>query len=338
LRLLDRTIRVWNLENKTPERIFSKQSAPVSAIKFSPDGRHCASATKEAFIQVWDIESGTSQKFSDDKDNAGIRYLAYNPEGSLLAAGSDDGWIRIFDIKNGKIIARFSAHSQKIQGLAFNLDGKLLASSSDDSSIKLWRATDWTLVHELTGHRSGVYQISFSPDGRFLLSASDDKTARLWDVSTGREVIDPINHDGPVWTADFSPDGKLLATGGEDSVIRLWTPSLGDHKAALQKYAVLRISDGPVWWITFKQSAEGLLLAVGGQDRLIRVLNITVFSKITANSEGLREEAEQRGGLNVRLNGNEPEILPISQEHFLPAKDTILNASAPRSLPHQSTE
>jgi hypothetical protein len=194
--------------------------------------------------------------------------------------------------------------------------GTLLASSSDDSTIKLWRTTDWTIVRELTGHRSGVYQISFSPDGRFLLSTSDDKTARLWGVASGKELIKPIQHDWPVWTADFSPDGKMIATGSEDSLIRFWHISTEGTKPTLQRSTTLRISDGPVWWITFKQSAEGLLLAFAGQDRLIRVLNITTFDGLSAGPDKLKYEAEQRGGLVVRMNGTEPEIVPILADEF----------------------
>src|SRR5205823_292288 len=125
----DKTIRVWNLQTKRAQWIFPEQLAPVSAVQCSPDGRHCASATKEAFIRVWDIDSRTSEIFSDDRDSAGIRYLAYNPDGSLLAAGSDDGWIRIFNVNDKRIISRFLGHSQKIQGLVFSSDGSLLKTS-----------------------------------------------------------------------------------------------------------------------------------------------------------------------------------------------------------------
>ena len=187
---VDKTIRIWNLEAKGAPRVLPKQLESVSAVQFSPDGRHCASATKEAFVRVWDIDTGNSQIFSDDQSSAGIRYLTYSHDGSLLAAGSDDGWIRIFNVSDGKIVSRFLGHAQKVQGLAFNAADTLLASSSDNSTIKLWRTSDWTLVRELTGHRSGVYQVTFSPDGRFLLSTSDDKTARLWEVISGKELID----------------------------------------------------------------------------------------------------------------------------------------------------
>jgi WD40 repeat protein len=139
----------------------------------------------------------------------------------------------------------------------------------------------------------------------------------LWSVDNGKEVIDPIKHNGPVWTADFSPDGTLIATGGEDSLIRFWEITLGGDKPKLRKSTILRISDGPVWWITFKQSVTGLLLAAGGQDRSIRVLNMSLFEKLSGNPDRLKDEAEQRSGFTVRLNGNESEIVPIQGERFV---------------------
>jgi WD40 repeat protein len=314
---VDKTIRIWDLKTNKPARVFPEQLEPVSNVEVSPDGQHCASATKEAFIRVWDINTGLSRTFSDEQDNSGIRFLAYNRDGTLLAGGSDDGRIRIFDASNGKILARFLGHAQKIQGLAFSPDGTLLASSSDDSTIKLWQTTDWSFVRELDGHKSGVYQISFNPDGRFLISTSDDKTARLWSVDTGKEVVEPIKHDGPVWTADFSPNGQLLATGGEDSLVRFWSMSVSNNIPTLHKSTVLQISDGPVWSIAFNKSSDGLLLAIGGQDRLIRVVNLTKFGELLSRPDELEREAEQRGGVIVGVEGNEPTIIPIPRDRFV---------------------
>jgi WD40 repeat protein len=168
------------------------------------------------------------------------------------------------------------------------------------------------------GHRSGVYQISFSPDGRYILSTSDDKTARLWEVNSGKEVVN-IKHDSPVWTGDFSPDGNMIATGSDDSTIHIWKLAHEDGGPRLYNFAVLRIFDGPVWDLAFKQSAGGLLVAAGGVDRLIRVLNLSLFEKFSARPDVLEREAEERGGLTVQLNGSEPEIVPIPPNRSVPA-------------------
>ncbi|PWU08941.1 MAG: hypothetical protein C5B47_03990 [Verrucomicrobia bacterium] len=315
---VDQTIRAWDIETRKTVWVCPRQNNGVSAIQFSPDGHHFASATREAFISVWDIDTGAFEKLINYEDSAAIRYIAYSGDGSLLAAGSDDGRITIFNVSDKKILSSFAAHSQKVQGIVFSPDGTLLASAGDDvGGLKLWRTKDWTLLRALAGHRSGVYQISFSPDGRFLLSTSDDKTARLWEINSGQQVLN-IRHDSPVWTGDFSPDGNFIATGSEDSTIHIWKLAHQGGEPKLYDFAVLRIFDGPVWDLELKQSAKGLLLAAGGQDRSIRILNLSLFEKFSTRPDEIEREAEERGGLTVQLNGNEPEIVPTQYNRFEP--------------------
>jgi len=313
---VDHTIRIWDLENRNSIQLPPTQLNNVSAIEFSPDGHQFAWASREPAVHIWDMDAGTSKVLTAAESDQGIRYIAYSPDGKLLAAGSDDGRIRVWNVLQRTLLTDYLAHSQKIQGLEFSPNGELLASSSDDAGIKLWRVMDWTMVHELIGHRSGVYQIAFSPDGNFLLSTSDDKTARLWAVGSGKEVIEPIQHDSPVWTANFSPDGTMIATGSEDATVQIWDFVAGGRAPIIQNHRVLRVSAGPVWWLAFKQRADGLLLGLGGQDRTIHIVNLSLFESLSTTPEKLEEEAEFRSGLLARTRGNEPELAPMTPYEF----------------------
>jgi len=151
-----------------------------------------------------------------------------------------------------------------------------------------------------------------------LLSTSDDKTARLWNISTGKEICDAIQHDSPVWTGDFSPDGQMIATGADDSTVHVWHLATDRDETKLQLGTVLRISEGPVWWIKFNQGSRGLMLGVTGTDRAIRILDMTRLQDLWTRPDKVKYEAEQQGELQVQMTHTGPEIVPIPPERFIP--------------------
>ena len=86
--------------------------------------------------------------------------------------------------------------------------------------------------------------------------------------------------------------------------------------AKLDNHQVLRISDGPVWWIKFAQTSKGLVIGIGGQDRTIRLLNLTKFGQMFREPQHLEYEAEQQGGLQVNQKDSVIDLVPIPRERF----------------------
>ena len=255
-------------------------------------------------------------KFEDGRQNKIVREIAFSPDGRALAAAGDDGMIRVWDIADGRLTHVWRAHNNKIQGLAFSPDGTLLASASEDTTIRLWRIADWTEVRELAGHTKGVWQASFSPDGRFLVSASDDRTARVWDVATGRQVTEPIVQERAAWSADFSPDGKIIAIGCADATVHLWDFGASAASATLEHHTVLRIADGPVWYVKFNRDPDDVRLGIGSADKTARIFSIRRFRTMFVDPERLESDAEHESGLQVRPGQSDPDIVPIAQDRF----------------------
>jgi WD40 repeat protein len=245
-----------------------------------------------------------------------MRHVAFSRDGSILVAGSEEGKLKVWNAQTSELLQSFIAHTAKIQGFDFTPDGTLLASSSEDASIKLWRVNDWSLQSTLNGHRGGVYQIAFSPDGRFLLTGSDDKTARLWNLA-GKELMKPVLHESPIWTVGFSPDGKVIATGSQDATLQLWGLTVSADSATLKNHTILRITDGPIWWMKFNRVQDTVILAIGSQDKTVRIFNMNAFRSLFSNPQKLENEGEQQGGpmIGEGLTGTR-QMVPFLRDLF----------------------
>jgi WD40 repeat protein len=324
---VDKSIIIWDIGSTRLLKRLDDQGNDISAVAFSPDGHHVASVNKTGTVKVWNIDSGEFVSFGDGAVDDKMRHVAFSHDGSLLVAGSEEGKIKVWSAKAGEILGSFTAHTAKIQGLDFSPDGTLLASSSEDASVKLWRVADWSLRSTLNGHHSGVYQIAFSLDGRFLVTGSDDKTVRLWNLS-GKELLKPILHASPVWAVDFSPDGKMIATGSQDSALQLWDVTVSGDTAKLKNHVVLRITDGPIWWMKFKRVQDKMILGVGSQDKTVRIFSMTAFKTLFSSPQKLESEGEQQGGLMVGEGPTgEREIIPLSNDRFTPKEMENLRAA-----------
>jgi WD40 repeat protein len=314
----DNSIRLWDLQAKNSLRLLPGHEDSITNVKFSPDGRLFASSSKDGTILLWDTAVWASHplEFEEGWQKKIVREIAFSPDSRLLAAAGDDGMIRVWNIEDGKLTHIWRAHDNKIQGLAFSPDGTLLASASEDATIRLWRIADWTEVRELAGHTKGVWQASFSPDGRFLVSASDDRTARVWDVASGRQVTEPIVQERAAWSADFSPDGKIIAIGCADATVHLWDFTASAVSATLEHHTVLRIVDGPVWYVKFNSDPDDVRLGIGGADKTARIFSISRFRTMFVDPEKLESSAGHESGLQVRPGQADPDIVPIAQNRF----------------------
>jgi WD40 repeat protein len=113
----------------------------VTTVRFSPDGRTLASASKDCTVTLWDAATGKELRTFLGHARE-VRALAYTADGTLLATSGGDGTVRLWHAATGEELTTFKGHSNTVPAVAFTPDGRTLISAGwGDRSVKLWDLT-----------------------------------------------------------------------------------------------------------------------------------------------------------------------------------------------------
>jgi WD40 repeat protein len=204
-------VKLWNAETGLEIFTLKGYNAWVTAVCFSPDGKHFAFAGSDGTVMVCDAAKG-QEVFSFKGHRGPVSSLCFSPDGRHLAWASlgfyqrnrprgpalpdefdqpariSPGVVMICDAATGQEILTLRRHTDRVFGVCFSPDGKRLATANWDGTVKVWDAATGQLVRTLEGHTKAVTSVCFSPDGQRLASASLDGTVKVWDADERQEV------------------------------------------------------------------------------------------------------------------------------------------------------
>jgi WD40 repeat protein len=191
----DGSIRLFDLDAKDADKALVKSAgetgSAVTALAFSPDGKHFASGSSDGTLALWATATVTR--------------------------------LYVFDESHGVT----DAHHGAITSLHFTPQCKLVSASADNT-LRVWSLMEKGAALDyapLTGRSGTVSHVDVSSDGRFMLF-DQGKTLHVKAVADGRLINTYQNPGGVIpfeTLALFSPDASLLLTAGaSDGRLQLW--------------------------------------------------------------------------------------------------------------------
>ncbi len=115
----------------------------VNALCFSPDEKYLLTGSRDAHLNVFDLEN-FNLKASIPAHNFAIYDIAFDPTGNYFATASRDKSVKIWDYNSFSVLERLEGndgkgHINSVNKLLWLEDGTLL-SAGDDRAVQSWKA------------------------------------------------------------------------------------------------------------------------------------------------------------------------------------------------------
>jgi len=244
----DATIRTWDTESGTVEKVLKGHTQAVRDIDFHSKGKLLVSCSSDLTLKLWDFESKTCIKTLHGHNHT-ISTVKFLPSGEHIVSGSRDSTIKLWETESGFCTGTFEGHSGWVRSIAVNEDGTYIASASSDQTVKVWDIKSFKEIITFRLHTNVVECVSFSPKsankilsrklrkeeeiddslilqeppGKYIASGGRDKIIYIFDTITGELILKFAGHDNWIRGLLFHPDGKHLISVSDDKTIRVWS-------------------------------------------------------------------------------------------------------------------
>jgi len=231
----DKTIKIWDLQDRKVLRVLRGHTEEVSTVDLSPDGKYIVSGAWDGTIRIWDVKTGQQIKVLVGDSPERVRSVVFTQDGKNIISGGDDNKIRIWDVVSGNLLKEiggiFSGHDESVRSIVISNDNKYFLSGGSDGKVILWDRNTNKQIHTFKsdknsfGDLSGVTSVSFSPDGN-LIACTSQKVIKLWNIETKKLLHRFDSSDSK--SIVFSPDGRYLLSIGKPTAP--WDLNTGSKK------------------------------------------------------------------------------------------------------------
>jgi WD40 repeat protein/tRNA A-37 threonylcarbamoyl transferase component Bud32 len=257
-------------------------TSPVTAVRFSPNGKVIASADSKGEIKLWDAWAERELRTLRGHEG-GVTALAFDRDGGRLASAGQDGTVRVWEVVSGRPLACCRGHKGKVLCIAFAPDGQQVAGGGQDGRVLLWdgrKDAEGQIFAETGGP---VHSLAFAEGGRRIVAAGNDRVV-IWTNDPDAGQKEPSKTfsfanaaEETVFCLSLSDDGRYLAVGLSTEGERPPKGKTAAPKGKVVVWAVMTATrvvssntNAPVVSATI--SPDSLLLAISDWSRRIQTL------------------------------------------------------------------
>lgn len=225
----DYMIGLWNLENRTLERVLRGHWDDVEDFAFIDDETG-VSVSRDRRILVWDLKTGAIVRVLEKhrRDVLSVEFA----KGRIYSSG-DDMTLRQWDAGSGELLRTWGPFDVETDTCAIDALNDRVVLGCDDGKIRVFDSRTGSLVREIDAHRSGIKKVAVSTADGAILSAAYDQRILIWNPESG-ELIRELESHRATWERSFnwSPDGQSILAGTFDGSVLRWALDSGrlvDH-------------------------------------------------------------------------------------------------------------
>jgi WD40 repeat protein len=139
----DNKIRVLDLHDLSVKHTWEAHTNSVFTVRFTPDGRHLISGSRDARFKVWEADKGYVKVEEVVAHLFAINHLDFSPDNKHFVTCSMDKSIKVWDAQAFKLLkvidrARHAGHGTSVNKVLWTNYKDQLVSASDDRTISVW--------------------------------------------------------------------------------------------------------------------------------------------------------------------------------------------------------
>jgi len=141
----DGTIRIIDIDTFQEKGIQQghKKEFSVNTVKYHPHGTFLLSGSRDAHLNLWDVDNGYKLVHQIPAHNYSIYSIAFSHDGNHFATSSMDKTVKIWDANKLELLLRISpgeqgGHTNSVNKLMWSNYNNYLLSTGDDRTIKVW--------------------------------------------------------------------------------------------------------------------------------------------------------------------------------------------------------
>jgi WD40 repeat protein len=229
---------IYSFPEMSTVTALKHSSSYILDAKYSPDGRHIATASEDNTAKIYNAMDGTLLVDLVSKTSGNIREVIFSSDRKYMVT-NPNGPAFLWNTLDGTLANAFHTMDETLKVVRFSADNQYILTISDKSEVRLWNAkTQEILVNNLKKdlpHRYVNYQgtFEFTSDSKKVFIANHDRQAYLFETATGK-VLATISNDENIEDAAINSTGGYVATVGFNNTLKIWDATNGNLKNQLQ--------------------------------------------------------------------------------------------------------
>lgn len=210
----DKTVRVWDLAEKSQVCYFNGHTGCVKSVAITSDDKYAISGSTDKTVRIWDL---TEKKQMDvlDSHKSCVNFVSITIDNQCFSLSATE--LILWDLKQKNILKQIPL--QKIHTVSKD---NTYCITSYNKYLQVWNLLTKQKTAIFEGHTDTINCAAISNDNSFIASGSADITIRVWDLHEKHQKLVINRHKRSIESIYISSDNHSILSRAEDKTLRIW--------------------------------------------------------------------------------------------------------------------